>query len=276
MKEKRTKLLVSIIATLLILLILIIALNVTKVSTTKANKNNKDNCTSTNNKCSKEDLEEGVKVSLKVNDTETYEFYIIDNDEFNVTLMMDKKLEEVNYADENNLYGPVTLLEKLSEKTKDWENVDLIDFYNYADLGLINLMSSNEEYDASVVDDAYSKNPGGYSNLMINNGIATLVSSAIENANNPYIFENKFRARLITYEELENLKVNGKYPDWLVENLENDEGYWTLTSKTGTKDNKANAYAVMNKNSKTSITDKKVNEHIGIRPVITVSKEKLN
>ena len=123
----------------------------------------------------------GTAFAIKVNDTETKDFYVIKDDGTTVTLMMSEKIGEkvAWYADaDDNSYGPVTAIAHLDDLTdEEWNNI--------------------------------SKKPYTYSGL------------AEDGKTRKYEDITKtMRARMITYEEANTIKIanGGTLPDYMSSN----------------------------------------------------------
>ena len=99
----------------------------------------------TNNTCLTDGIcENGTKLNVKVNEKENYDFYVIKDDGNELTLIMNKNLGETvawisqtdyeesggtNYGEYgNNEKGPLTVLEELKIRTKDWTNIKAYDY----------------------------------------------------------------------------------------------------------------------------------------------------
>ena len=71
--------------------------------------------------------EPGTEFAIKVNEDETYKFYVLNDDGNKVTLILDRNLGDkvAWYADaEDSSYGPITAANKLDELTDDeWSNI---------------------------------------------------------------------------------------------------------------------------------------------------------
>jgi len=206
-------------------------------------------------KCVIEDTkcEAGTPVAVKVNEKNVYNFYIIEDTETEVTLIMDRNLGETVgwYAGStNNRIGPVTALNYLNTQTKNWTNIKPIENYIYIN----NLNGTTNTY--------------GYQKLVITNGIGVLTS---QDGSTTELQETS-RARLLTYEEADPLKTNnnGKSPTWLYGNLSSSapSGYWWLTSSTD------NYYygKMINYNGNYLNDDTRYSTAYGVRPVITLVK----
>lgn len=228
-------------------------------------------------------LIKGVKINVGVednnstaedtenNDSKESPFYVVGNDEVNITLLPVDNLEKSTWSDTNNLSGPVNALKKLNELTSSWTNLQVIDSFFYNDYGMERLLNTNQEYDPSKEDLSYYNSPGGYENISINQGVCTLSSIGTEGSTINTIGEN-FKVRLATLEEVKKMKLSS----WLIEGLKDGEGYWLLTSSTTGKDHSANAYAVFNESGKAVIKSVSVKTELYLRPVIVVSKESLS
>lgn len=226
-------------------------------------------------------LVKGVKINVGVEDNASSEdensdsnkspFYVVGNDEVNITLLPVDNLEKSSWSDVNNLSGPVNAMKKLNELTSSWKNLEVIDSFFYNDYGLERLLNTNEEYDPSKSDLDFYNSPGGYENISFNQGVCSISSISTEGSSINTIGDN-FKVRLATLEEVKKMKLSS----WLIEGLKEGEGYWLLTSSTTGKDHSANAYAVFNESNKAVIKSVSVKTELYLRPVIIVSKESLS
>lgn len=226
-------------------------------------------------------LVKGVKINVCVEDNISSEdensdsnkspFYVVGNDEVNITLLPVDNLEKSSWSDVNNLSGPVNAMKKLNELTSSWKNLEVIDSFFYNDYGLERLLNTNEEYDPSKSDLDFYNSPGGYENISFNQGVCSISSISTEGSSINTIGDN-FKVRLATLEEVKKMKLSS----WLIEGLKEGEGYWLLTSSTTGKDHSANAYAVFNESNKAVIKSVSVKTELYLRPVIIVSKESLS
>ncbi|MBQ6840728.1 MAG: hypothetical protein IJO63_01245 [Bacilli bacterium] len=266
-----------------IILIISIIVLIAVISFLKGVEDNKDpiliGCVQKGNICNEAAISSGVPVEIKVNDSQKIKFYVIDNTEDNMTLLMAENLEDnVNWHNELiNIKGPVTAMEVLGENTKSWSLIENINNYTYDDYGLkyFNKKCSSIDisgYDCS--DDIYEVR--GYKKIVLSN--SSYIEWNLPEEDAIYNFDNKtFKARLITVEELTKLLSKGENK-WLISNLNENEGYWTLSSSTVQKtDYNAGAYAVINLEGKPVIEPAYVDIYnndykIGIRPVIVVDK----
>lgn len=221
-----------------------------------------------------EECNNGTLVNVKVNETEDYDFYIIDDTGKELTLIMDRNLggpiewiTKTDYDIENNKdetpticeyqscndEGPITAINALDERTKEWTNV------------------KNQEYTYSgLTEDGITRK---YDDIT-----------------------RKMRARMLTFEEAISEKIGCTFhqsvgasncPTYLYTNLSNQNipeihwGYWSSSSSISWKPHGAymvtsagelepDSYHVIYRNE--SIGDHF--GYIGIRPVIMISKEK--
>ena len=177
----------------------------------------------------------GEKVAIKVNDTDVYTFYVIADSGDKLALIMDRNIgskvawsskidyttaggSETDYGSSgNNNLGPITALNYLNSQTANWNNIDPIESYTYAN----NLNGTTNSY--------------GYQKLIVTNGTGVLTS---QDGTKNTTLAGTMRARLLTYEEANTLKTNnnGTMPTWLYENLSGSNttaapyGYWLLTA----------------------------------------------
>jgi len=200
--------------------------------------------------CNETDILAGIKVNVKVNDDENYDFYVIDDTGTKLTLIMDRNLGEnvawinaEDYIKANNKNanpdtceftscsdeGPLTALNELMIRTNEWINIPEIK-YTYSD-------------DSGIM--RYSD------------------------------FDIIMRSRILTNTEINNIKIacDGAIPDWLYGNLKNTgdnntEGYWLSTAN-----NTQVYYATFMGYGGSSFRNNiDINWMYGIRPVIEISK----
>ena len=198
----------------------------------------------------------GTPVAIKVNASEVYNFYVIDETENEVTLIMDRNIyaagstTDVNVAwinaddyalanaDDNtscgtpscNDEGPITAVAALKERTSGWSNIP------------------EREY-------TYSDDGGG---------------------NRYTAFTETMRARMLTYTEANDVieANNNTMPKWLYKNLYNTGdvntfAYW-LSSASSRNDVYAPSVTLFGSTDDYDpIADA---SRIGLRPVITLSK----
>lgn len=204
--------------------------------------------TSSNDCINKSDLcENGTSVTVKVNNTTNYTFYIIKDTGNELTLIMDRnigtdvvwinqedyisaggiELEYGSYG--NSSEGPLTALNYLEEQTSGWNNIPQMS-YNLNDDG------------------------GG-------NQYGTII-------------RNNVKARMLTYTEAKDLYVNSKLPSYLYTNLNNistdniPSSYWLSSSCEFDTNIVWTAY-----NNGTVIDDYiNTNKDFGVRPVIELVK----
>lgn len=239
-------------------------------------------------------LNVGTKYRCQVKSQKKYNFYILSfNDDDTVNLIMDRNIcedgslaTETNrcieswYVEEtNNIFGPVTAMQKLYNTTKDWTNIPNINLV-YDD------KLENENFNTEWED--------GYTGISINDGLVKITD---KNQTEHYIQmeeEKMMKARLPKLSEVISQEVgctteSASCPDWLVNNLaaSGDElakekyksnqniskiyGYWILTSNSsGSHDARTIRYSGNVSGASTSNSN-----DYGIRPVITVPKSML-
>ena len=203
----------------------------------------------------------GTLMTVKVNNDKTQDFYVINDDSVNITLISASNIGDNNtttvawYAGSsgNTSVGPITVLTSLNTVTADWTNIDNIANYSYTNSG------------------------SGYKKVTIVSGVTTVTNSE----DGETTIEGTSRARLLTYEEAYGLgcrtSTNNNCPDWLYGNMNGTNysltpyGYWLLTSTSNVR----NAYNLRNTSAiaSNSTTD---TSGRGIRPVITIKKIESN
>ena len=285
MKKKK-----MLVVPVILLILVLVAIIVYTVFFSKNNYKPKDAKTieevdflSSTKVASSSQLVKGVKINVGVennnssNDNteqgkaEESPYYVVGNDEINITLLPVKNLEKSSWSDTNNLSGPTIAMKKLSELTSSWSNLEPIDTFFYNDYGLERLLNTGSEYDPAESDLDFYNSPGGYENISINQGVCTISSIGAEGTSVNTLGES-FKVRLATLEEVKKMKLSS----WLIEGLKDGEGYWLLTSSTTGKDHSANAYAVFNNSGKAVIKSVSVKTELYLRPVIVVTKESLS
>lgn len=216
----------------------------------------------------------GTEFAIKVNDKETYKFYVISDTNNKVTMIMDRNLGEtvawisvddyVKASTENtncegdacNDKGPITALNYLNDQTSNWTNIPLITNYIYDN----NLNGTTNAY--------------GYQKLEIINGVTILTNQDGTEINT---LSRTSRTRILSAKDTnEIVNANNKtMPIWMYTNLSDSNtetasfGYWLLTTHPSVfyraRDVRFNGYAGYD----TIIFDDRSR---GIRPVIELSK----
>ena len=187
----------------------------------------------------------GTPVAIKVNASDVYNFYVIDETDNEVTLIMDRNIgDNIAWASEEdygcgvagdycalNDKGPITAVKTLKARTSSWTNIPERE-YIYSD------------------------------------GVA---------ATRYQSFTETMRARMLTHTEANSIMVanNDAMPFWLNVNLyvsgdENTYGYW-LSSVDADESNSFNAYVVYCHGWLATQTISS-NTSYGLRPVIVLSK----
>ena len=244
-----------------------------------------NDCVKKGNICSATEIFKGVEVEIAVNDKKKQRFYVISNTENEMTLMMSKNItKRVDWHDNLlNIYGPDIALKEVADKTKSWTNIPLISNYIYEDTGKT-LFEEKCKGDDDITEPNYDctteKIPTrGYFWVKINDGVLREKANLDENPLEDTMATD-VRARIISAEEIDNLVQNRTLPNWLISNLGDNEGYWTLTSSVAIKNNYCQgAIALANVKNKPSIESLFVQYYyeptfeIGVRPVITIDKQ---
>ena len=189
----------------------------------------------------------GDKYKYKVNNANTFNFYVLSIENDKVNLIMDRNIcEDGTAATENNIctvkwyrseyqsFGPVTAMNALYNATKNWSNVSSISF-EYDDI------LDQQNSGAQAFTDL------GYKGINVISGVGNIISKG-ETTLNPIGTQSApLKARLPMYSEVyEKVDSNcNRLSKWLVINLEassmdcyNDNehikgirGYWLLDSK---------------------------------------------
>ena len=245
-----------------------------------------------NNNNGKPDI--GDKYTYKVNDIDTFNFYVLSIEEDKVNLIMDKNICEDGtlatatnictiawYAGENHSSnGPVTAMQGIYNATKNWSNVPDIDF------------SGNKAYEdeGHLSGNGYGKIETTEAGIKITKKDGTTEVTRSENQTPviPYEEGKPLKSRLPKLEEVYNTGTDTNHchtsyrscPAWLTnglkigsayypdnEHIEGITGYWTLSSNPlGYGARAVNCWGTGadsgNNNDDSSY---------GIRPVITVS-----
>ena len=237
----------------------------------------------------------GDKYTYKVNDTYTFNFYVLSVEGDKVHLIMDRNICEdgtvatetntclvawhAGYGASNNNYGPDTAMTYLYNATKNWSNVPNMEL--------------------TYTDENNSGTNYGYTGITTSNGVATITGK--NGAQNTTIgtTSQPLKARLPKENEVSGTDGNhctgsyGSCPSWLVNYLRdtatgtqaslypNNEfisgiyNYWLLSSDPG---NSVYAHVVSNhgrvSGSPAGVKDN-YSSSAGVRPVITISKSDL-
>ncbi len=241
---------------------------------TKYLSNYSNDCVKMGNICNIDTIKKGVSIDIMVNSQDKYKFYVISDDGSKLTLQMyrniildgtDNKIPWYNESN-NSTKGPIDALEYLSNYTKNWTNIELLN-YTY----------ENPNY---VQNDGF-----GYKSLNIKNGIASTISNDGVTKNE---VNGLFRTRIITFEEIHNLgcsvgNVKQTCPAWMVDflydtqnvyagnnnNSNYAQGYWSLTTRKNS--NTVNLVYGYGGSYYTYVH----NGRLGVRPVITIDKSLL-
>ena len=298
-KNNLKKLLVAFI--IILVIVLVIAIPVSLLSSNKPSNNNKNKlngpkdvkdypCTKKGEICSYQEMYKGVEVNVEVSKGETYTFRMIANDKFTMTLMLEENIEEdVEWEEEGiNFKGPQTALFKVNQKVANWNNINNLKKYSYTDKGKLDseqLCATGEHNEFECPKDEFDKR--GYNSLNIEDGKVKFIYNMPPEKDPEPGFElitegtlqGTAKARLITLEEYEEFINDDGVAKWLMEGLDKNEGYWTMTSasKLTTGYNQA-AVAIVNKAGKIRTENVPVargNEYykVGIRPVIKIDKK---
>ncbi len=183
-------------------------------------------------------IEIGDKYVCNVNDTDTFNFYVLSIEDDKVNLIMDRNIcndGTVNYTSSNNYckyqwyssaynntYGPVTAMQELYAGTKDWNNVsDMI--MNYTD-----------ENNGTATD-------MGYTSIITSNGVTTITGKPTSNTTTVGTASKPLKARLPKQSEVMGAGCttsNGSCPTWLMENMT----YWNGANDKYSMNNNSEAY----------------------------------
>ena len=180
----------------------------------------------------------GDKYTYDVNDTDTFNFYVLSVEGDKVNLIMDRNVcndgsitytSTNNYcrykwysAAANNTYGPVTVMQELYAGTKDWDNVsDMI--MNYTD-----------ENNGTATDK-------GYTSIITSNGVTTITGKPTTNTSTVGTASKPLKARLPKQSEVMGVGCttsNGSCPTWLMEYMT----YWNVANDKYSMNNNSEAY----------------------------------
>lgn len=187
-----------------------------------------------------------VQYNITVKTGTTLPFCVLDETSTDLILVSKDNIgtSTVWSGNTSNGYGPNTSYEYLLEQTEDWTNIPVIDGYTY------NNRTGGKTH--------------GYTSLSISEGVLTITrdDSQTETIGDS---SNKFRARLITYEEL--IKITRGVPfDWM-------KDMWTASTDNSTTD----AYRVLGATVSypTMISPYAVHDSAKIKAVIQVPKSSL-
>lgn len=290
-RDKFIKILKIFIVVLSLVLLIAIPLSLLNYYDDKEKQNIKTNsCTEKGKVCTKDDLFAGVEVLVEVSAGKEYIFNVISNDENTMTLLMKKNLKrEINWHSELiNVKGPQEAMDQLAHATESWTNIALIDSFVYDDSGKVNYevdcANGTAEPDYDCTTTYYQTR--GYKGIRIEKGKITYLTNLAptepgEVLNNKYTVSFlDYRARLITLEEVTALSRENGLPNWLMDGLDKNDGYWTITSSTALKSGyNQGAVAIAKINNAPSIESLRVMKAydatytVGIRPVITIEKK---
>ena len=106
-----------------------------------------NNCIKSGKSCSKTELlsDDGIKVKVEVAQNIFYDFYVINDENEELTLIMDKNLGNKVAWGTSQSSGPVTAIKELERVTKDWDYINTRE-YIYSDDGGGNKYSIEEPY----------------------------------------------------------------------------------------------------------------------------------
>ena len=219
-------------------------------------------------------LDIGDKYTYKVNDKDTFNFYVLSfNEDDTVNLIMDRNIcsngqvttstnkcsTQWHKVQEDNNYGPDTVMTNLYKATKDWLNVpDMI--MNYYD---------ENNKDNSIL---------GYKNIITNlENKATIITGKQDKVSSEQSLGNithPLKARIPTQVEMRAVgcrEIANSCPEWIFYDSNiNGYGYWLLSSLPN---DSSRGRIIYNNNS---ISKARTVLRYGIRPVITVPIEELS
>ena len=239
------------------------------------------------------EFNKGDKYTYKVNDTDTFNFYILtEPEDGKVNLIMDRNIcndGSITYTSTNNYcrykwysspdkntYGPTTVMAELYAGTKDWDNVEDM------------VMNYTDENNGTAED-------MGYTSIITSNGVTTITGKPESNTATVGTASKPLKARLPKESEVMGAGCTTNYgscPTWLMENMTywngaNDKysmnnnseayqnqiyGYWLLSSHPG---NSTHARYV-HYDGRVYFGHFTAYGNCGARPVITVNVSDLN
>jgi len=247
-------------------------------------------CLAKGSVCSPEDIYNSIKVTIPVNASQAYDFYLISNDKDTATFIMASNLvDDTDWHIEGiNFRGPTKALKTLIEETNNWNGLNTIQEYKYEDSGYKLYQehcSTTENQLADLLYDCSTRTvkARGYKGFEIDPTGLTINFNVPKDSNmkdNAFFSNRHIYARLASVEELYDISSGLDFPDWLIDNLAENEGYWTMSSSTSSTYNyNEAAYGVVNYEGETRIVElrtlneaNEVFKHNGIRPVITIEK----
>ena len=232
----------------------------------------------------------GDKYTYKVNETDTYNFYVLSIEEENVNLIMDRHICEdgtINYAEdpdgdycqyewhagENNVrLGPDTIMAALYSGTKDWDNVPNMNLSykdegnGYKELNIVDGIGSITRFDGTVVDIELDNNKPIKARIPKMSELTVLGCSYNNGSCPAWLVEN------LKYGDVSSYSASGYTDRYAINNgiTENIWGYWTLDSMEGNNDRSYSIF-YMGKVYEFSTTMSSRTA----RPVITVPKSEL-
>lgn len=236
----------------------------------------KYDCMYKGNKCALENIINGMLLSIPVNNTTNFDFYVLNDTDTTVTLISkDNLVSKSDWSISSDSDGPIVLFEKLNSATKDWSNIEPIEEYYYEDYGYKNYSNActNSQTDEQNTYCNYTGKKAFYKKVNIANG-----NVYITTAQNDLLPLNisSLKARPVTLEEILtfSFSIGNQIPSWLC----GDADYWTLSSAI--KNNEFNnAYAVSNNANLTesnliikNVSNGNNSTDTGIRAVITLDK----
>ena len=214
----------------------------------------------------------GSNIEVRVNDSTTYNFYILGDDGKKLTLILDRNLGEpiawksfVQESDQKQAFnkGPIDVLTELNVRTNNWNNINNIEDYNY-------------------INSDHTNRPDTYQGIGIENGKTTVVGKD----GSIITIEGNTKARLLTLEEAKEFGCNKSTNNscsqsFIYGNLKAEYGtntpygYWLLTTNS-TNANNYNVYSIHYTGKLNSTTAFDANNNSrggrGIRPIITIDK----
>ena len=180
----------------------------------------------------------GDKYTYDVNDTDTFNFYVLSIDNNKVNLIMDRNIcndGSITYTSTNNYcrykwysspdkntYGPTTVMAELYAGTKDWDNVEDM------------VMNYTDENNGTAED-------MGYTSIITSNGVTTITGKPTTKTTEIGTSAKPLKARIPKESEVTGAGCTASYgscPTWLMEYIT----YWNGANDKYSMNNNSEAY----------------------------------
>ncbi len=198
----------------------------------------------------------GTIIKYRVKENEEHYFYVLHDDGDKITMQQREniiKSKEWYKEEDDNWYGPETILPELEDATKTWTNVNVIEYQP------------------------------GVTILYENQYTGCSISGLTCNYNKYTMSQRKARARMITFQEAKKTGCtvnNVSCPEWLYNYLykstsydgsyddtSGDYGYWTMSASNG---NNSDAWLV--RNDGCLAINQTMSRAYGARAVVEINK----